>query len=97
MTANGDVGIERGLRRLLSLSATIRSPEQERADLLCGFALHVLNDVAVEVESDADVGVAEPLRHHLRVYACRERQRRGRVSKIVQRDGRWRGGGRATA
>ncbi len=61
--------------------------KEQRSDLLGGFALHVLDDVAVQVERDADVGVPEPFRHHLRMNAGRKRQRRGRVPEVVQGDG----------
>ena len=47
--------------------------------------LHVGQDMRVQVKSDADVGVAQPLRHYLWVDSRRQLQGRVGVAQTVQR------------
>ena len=47
--------------------------------------LHVGQDMRVQVKSDADVGVAQPLRHYLWVNSRRHLQGRVGVAQTVQR------------
>jgi hypothetical protein len=48
--------------------------------------LHAAQDVAIEVEGDADARMAEPLLRYLRMNAAGEQMRRMRVPQIVEPD-----------
>ena len=69
-----------GLLRLLGVS------EDDRRELVRSCLVQPRDDVAVGVEGDRDVRVAEPLRDDLGVDASAERERRRRVSQVVQPD-----------
>ena len=60
------VGSNLGSSRVLSI------PEDQRGYLLGGFRLQRRNDMRIEVQSDANAAVSQPVRHGLRVNACQE-------------------------
>ena len=59
--------------------------EQEPQGSRCGL-VHSQRDVRIEIEGDADLGVAEHLAHDFRMYALGEEQRCRRVTQVVKTD-----------
>ena len=59
-----------------AVEQALRSGAPERRD-----------DVAVRVQGEADLAVAERFHHHARVFALRDKERRTGVPQIVESDG----------
>jgi hypothetical protein len=62
--------------------------EQRRTDPERSIGLHVLEDMLIQVRSDARGTMAEALGHDLQCHALVEQQRRAGVSQPVHRDRR---------
>ena len=76
------IGIRGRLRRLAFVPELQRLPEA-----LDGLAPQAREDVAVDVQRDADLAVPEPFLHHFRVDALPQHQRRVGVPHVVEADG----------